>query len=61
MANNEQYKNKDKQYVYGTNTDWLGFGLEIIHDVNQQYESVIAFTYNIAEMQLTVGNQTILD
>ena len=28
-------------------TDWFGFGLEIIHDVNQQYESVIAFTYTM--------------
>ena len=55
------YKNKDKQYVYKTNTDWFGFGLEIIHEMNQQYESVIAFSYNVAELQFTVGNWTISD
>ena len=41
--------------------DWFGFGLEIICDVNQKYESVIAFPYNVAELQLTVGNRTISD
>lgn len=61
MANNKWQQTKDKQYVYRTNTDWFGFGLEIIHDVNQQYEIVIAFTYNVAELQLTEGNRTISD
>ena len=52
-------KTKDKQYVYGKNTDWFGFSLEIIHDVNEKYESVFAFTYNVGELQFTVGNGTI--